>query len=108
VREPNAADAILEITLEEFPMRNLALAVLIIASLTGCAAGHGTLSSSEDLRQAQTSTLQFYNNTDLRERTITACAAENEAEYSANIAMTGCKNASAAQLALDSGRGAPR
>lgn len=89
-------------------MRNLTLGVLIIASLAGCAAGHGTLSSVEDLRQAQTSALQFYNDADLRERTITACAAENEAEYSANIALPGCKNASAAQLALDSGRGAPR
>lgn len=89
-------------------MRNLALAITLVMSLAGCAAGHGALTSSGDLRQADTSALQFYNDADLRERTLTACAAENEAEYRANIAMTGCKNASAAQLARDSGRGAPR
>lgn len=88
-------------------MRNATLVALIIM-LAGCAAGHGTLTTSEDLRTAPTTALQFYNDADLRERTVTACSAENEAEYRANMAMTGCKNVAVAQLAVDSGRGAPR
>lgn len=68
-----------------------ALLAAISLGLTACSGGH--IGSGEDLRTANHSVKELYDNAELRGKVQEACSANTEAQVDLNAKMPGCQAA---------------
>lgn len=93
-----------------------AMALAMTATLTACggnAVAEGVVSttamanSDASLKNQAHTAREYYNDKQLRAKTLDACSVSNDAEYDANMALPACKFAMAAEMDHELGKGAP-
>jgi uncharacterized protein YcfL len=72
-------------------MRTLLTVLICSLLLVGCGRSHVADSSDASLRDTAHTTAEYLANKALMARTVSACSAENDAQYNERMTHAGCK-----------------
>lgn len=86
-------------------MKRILLLLAALTLLAACSKGRDAGSSQlAQLRDANHSVKDYFNDADLRAATRAACSADSEAQYDAYAKLPACRNAAKADHLVQTGR----